>query len=454
MSEAIETNLLPGQVISFQDLVEFTDTSLWSHEYEKELAKDAKKTMHMLIPPAQRHSGFIFQYRQKREKPSKLPDYHRKMRHGMTPLIEVIVNAVKTDGRDFPQNQNALAAAATIEDANKQIRDHNDANNLDPDTGIVNYQQFAQMWLAFEEAKKNNEADAVLSIKESLKSFCQTNALPKWYALDDPKPANPKPTAPQPKPYDTETGNGADAGASVTFWGSKAITYVPSQNTEPWQYRPGYTPHGEKIEYRQRMGSGIYFVVRGPQGWRLTPSGSVGGSLARRAADAADVPWVLNAQVAYRHLYERLCQPQHSYVYDVWFVAIGQLDLEQKIRMPNMVVGFVSVIDGKPETENRVAIPRTVLDQFLGKESAEALISRHIAPHAPMPLRQALAIGYQKAGAESARLRPLTQRGKVTREQKLLEGLRNLCLDAPQEFDKLTGTLGLVRADRRLEWKN
>ncbi|KAL6230761.1 hypothetical protein BDW75DRAFT_244547 [Aspergillus navahoensis] len=448
MSEAIEANLPPNKNIVFKELVEMTDPDRWSHKYDKNLAQEAKKKIYMLVPPAERQSGFIFQHRGKRHKPSTLLDYHKKSHQGMTPLIGAIVNAIKVDGRNYINNENAKAAAATIEDANRKIKEYNDANNLALDTGVVNYIQFAQMWLAFEDAKKNNEIEAVLSIEKSMKSFCEANALPKWYPHDDPKPPKPKPSN-----YNAETRNGVEAGSFVELWGSKAIAYVPSQNTEPWEYRPGYTPRGEKIEYRQRMGSGVYFVVRGPQGWRLTPSGSVGGKLARLSADAANVQWVLNAQEASRYLHGRLCQPERTYKYDVWFVAIGQLDLERKIRVPNMIVGFVSVIDGNPETEERVAFPRTALDQFLGKDTAEALVSRHITPHGALPLRQALAIGYRNAGADSASLRPLTQRGKVTQEQKLIEGLRNLSLNSPQEFDKLTSTLGLVRADRRLEWK-
>ncbi|KAL4929409.1 uncharacterized protein BDV17DRAFT_298202 [Aspergillus undulatus] len=434
MSDAIETNLAPNTNLAFKKLVEMADPDRWSHKYDKDLAQEAKKKIHMLVPPAERQSGFIFQHREKRHKPPTLLDYHKRSHQGMTPLIEALVNAVKADGRDFINNHNAKAAAATIEDANTKIKEYNAANNLASDTGVVNYLQFCQMWLALKDAKKNNEVEAVLSIEKNLKSFCETNALPKWYPHDD----DPKPNPPKPSNHDTETRDGVRAGSYVELWGSKAIAYVPSQNTEPWEYRPGYTPHGEKIEYRQRMGAGIYFVVHGPQGWRLTPSGSVGGKLARQSAEAANIQWALNAQEASRYLYARLCQPGRTYKYDVWFVAIGQLNLERKIRVPNMIVGFVSVIDGNPETEERVAIPRTALDQFLGKDTAEAL---------------ALAIGYRNAGADSASLRPLTQRGKVTQEQRLMEGLRNLCIDSPQEFDKLMGTLGLVRADRRLEWK-
>jgi hypothetical protein len=362
--------------------------------------------------------------------------------------IQAIVDAIKSDGSAYIANKNALAAAGAIDIYNYELQKYNQANNLDPNTGVVRYIDLAQMWLAYEDAKKNNEVETAHTIEKNMALFCKNNGLPKWHPHE--KEPETKPKLPEPGLSESQT---AGFGSSVELWGSKAIAYVPSQKTEPWEYRPGYTPNGEKIEYRQRMGSSINFVVCGPQGWRLASSGSVGGKLARLSADNANIPWVHSAQEASSYLQGRLCQTSHRYKYDVWFVAIAQLDLEKKIRVPNMVVGFVSFIDGDPLTEERVAFPRIALENFLGKSAAEALISRHITSVA-VPLRQALAIGYQKAGADSTKLRPLTQGAKASREQKLIEGLRNLSVDAPEEFDKLTGTLGLVRVDRRLGWKD
>ncbi len=400
-----------------------------------------------LVSPGQRQSDFIYQHREKRDEPPTLREFHKKSHRGMTRPIKAIVSAIEVDGRDALENENAKAAAVAIQAENRKIKQYNDENSLPQDTGVVDYIKFSEMWLALVLAKKADEVETVLGIERSLKLFCNQNNLPKWYPHDDkPKPKQPRP---MPSGFDNQT----QYGSSVELWGSKAIAYVPSRNTEPWEYRPGYTPQGEKIEYRQRIGAGVHFVVHGPRGWRLTPSGSVGGKLARLSADVANVQWALSGQEASRYLCERLCQPDRTYKYDVWFVAIEQLDLERKIRVPNMIVGFISTINGDPDTEEKVAFPRTALDQFLGKDTAEALVSRHITPHRQLPLRQDLEIGYQNAGASSANLRPLTQRGKATQESKLIEGLRNLCIESPQEFEKLTGSLGLVRADRRLEWK-
>ncbi|KAL4933517.1 uncharacterized protein BDV17DRAFT_298963 [Aspergillus undulatus] len=447
LSEAIETNVPPGEDLAFSFLAKMADPNEWSQEYEKKLAQEAKIKIDTLVPPDQRQVDFLFQHREKRQKPPTLLEYHRRCHQGMTPLVKAIIDAIYVDGRNFPTNENVKAAAANILKLNNKIKKFNGKHNLVEDTGVFTYLKFAEMWLGLVEAEKSNEVEAVLRMQKNLELFCKQNSLPNWYSYDDkPKPKQPRPT---PSDFDNQT-----TGSSVELWGSKAIAYVPSRNTEPWEYRPGYTPQGEKIEYRQRMGAGVYFVVHGPQGWRLTPSGSVGGKLARRSAEAADVEWVLSGQEASRYLDDRLCQPNCTYKYDVWFVAIQQLDLEKKIRVPNMIVGFKSTINDNPDTEQKVAFPRTALDQFLGKDTVEALVSRHITPHRQLPLRQALAIGYRNAGADSASLRPLTQRGKATQELKLIDGLRNLYIQSPQEFEKLTGSLGLVRADRRLEWKS
>ncbi|KAL3428778.1 hypothetical protein BDV09DRAFT_203917 [Aspergillus tetrazonus] len=448
MREAIETNLPPGRTLPFQELYEMTHPTKWSHDYDKKLALDTRTNINRHVQPAYRQDNYIFEHQKKPNPPPTLHDYHRQVHYGMKHSIQAIIDAIKSDGRAYTENKNALAAAAAIDVYNKELEKYNQANNLDPNTGVVRYLDLAQMWLAYEDAKKNNEVETAQKIENNMALFCKNNGLPKWHPYEKEPKDKPKP--PEPGLSESKT---AGFGSSVELWGSKAIAYVPSQKTEPWEYRPGYTPNGEKIEYRQRMGSSINFVVCGPQGWRLTPSGSVGGKLARLSAENANIPWVHNAQEASSYLQGRLCQNSHRYKYDVWFVAIAQLDLDKRIRVPNMVVGFVSFIDGDPLTEERVAFPRIALENFLGRSAAEALISRHITSLA-VPLRQALAIGYQKAGAESARLRPLTHKGRVNQEEKLLEGLRNLSVESPEDFKKLTGTLGLVRADRRLEWKD
>ncbi|KAL4768003.1 hypothetical protein BDW60DRAFT_220054 [Aspergillus nidulans var. acristatus] len=460
MSEAIETNLPPGRTLPFQELLEMTNPIKWTHDYDKKLALETRTNINRHVQPAYRQDNYIFQHRAKPNTPPTLHDYHKQVHYGMKSLIQVIVDAIKSDGRAYTENTNAVTAAAAIEAYNREIQKYNKANNLATDTGVVPYMDLAQMWFAYEDAKKNNEVETARTIEKNMALFCEKYALPKWHPHEKapkPKPKR-KPKNPESGLSDsqTETRNDAEVGSSVELWGSKAIAYVPSQRTEPWEYRPGYTPRGEKIEYRQRMGaSGVNFVVRGQQGWRLTPSESAGGRLARLSAEDANIPWALNAQDASDYLQKRLWpKAGRSYKYNVWFVAIGQLDLERKIRVPNMIVGFVSTIDGDPMTEEKVAIPRTALDRFIGKDTADVLVSRHITPLGAMPLRQALAIGYQKAGADSTKLRPLTQGAKASREQKLIEGLRNLSIDAPEEFDKLTGTLGLVRVDRRLGWKD
>ncbi|KAL4744521.1 hypothetical protein BDW72DRAFT_208951 [Aspergillus terricola var. indicus] len=420
MGEAIETNLPPGQTLLFQELYDMTHPTKWSHDYDKQLALDTRTNINKHVQPAYRHDNYIFQHQEKPNPPATLHDYHRQVYYRIKHSIQAIIDAIKSDGRAYTENKNALAAAAAIDVYNKELEKYNQANNLDPNTGV-----------------KNNEVATAQKIENSMALFCKNNGLPKWHPYE--KEPKDKPRPPEPALSESKT---AGFGSSVELWGSKAIAYVPSQKTEPWEYRPGYTPNGEKIEYRQRMGSSINFVVCGPQGWRLTPSGSVGGKLARLSAENATIPWVHNAQEASSYLQGRLCQNSHRYKYDVWFVAIAQLDLEKRIRVPNMVVGF-----------ERVVFPRIALENFLGRSAAEALISRHITSLA-VSLRQALAIGYQKAGAESARLCPLTHRGRVDQEEKLLEGLRNLSVESPEEFKKLTGMLGLVRADRRLEWKD
>ncbi|KAL6232524.1 hypothetical protein BDW75DRAFT_242864 [Aspergillus navahoensis] len=43
MSEAIKTNLPPGRVLPFQELLDMTNPALWSHEYDKELALETMK---------------------------------------------------------------------------------------------------------------------------------------------------------------------------------------------------------------------------------------------------------------------------------------------------------------------------------------------------------------------------------------------------------------------------
>ncbi|KAL3428635.1 hypothetical protein BDV09DRAFT_204177 [Aspergillus tetrazonus] len=415
-----------------------THPTKWSHDYDKKLALDTRTNINKHVQPAYQNNNYIFQHQKKPNPPPTLHNYHRQVHYGMKHSIQAIINAIKSDGRAYTENKNALAAAAAIDVYNKELEKYNQANNLDPDTGVVRYLDLAQMWLAYEDAKKNNKVETAQKIENSMALFCKNNGLPKWHPYKKEPKDKPKP--PEPRLSESKTAG-------------KAIAYVPSQKTEPWEYRPGYTPNGKKIEYRQRMGSSINFVVCGPQGWRLTPSGSVGGKLARLSAENANIPWVHNTQEASSYLQGRLCQTSRRYKYDVWFVAIAQLDLEKRIRVPNMVVGFVSFIDSDPLTEERVAFPCIALENFLGRSAAEALISRHITSLA-VPLRQALVIGYQKAGAESARLRPLTHRGRVNQEEKLLEGLRNLSVESPEEFKKLTGTLGLVRADRRLEWKD
>ncbi|KAL4734129.1 hypothetical protein BDV11DRAFT_213127 [Aspergillus similis] len=427
--EPIKTNLPPGRALPFQELYKMTHPTKWLHDYDKKLALDMRTNINKHVQPAYRHDNYIFQHQEKPNPPPTLHNYHRQVYYGIKHSIQAIINAIKSNSRAYTENKNALAAAVAINVYNKKLEKYNQANNLDLNTGVVRYLDLAQMWLAYEDAKKNNKVETAQKIENSMALFCKNNGLPKWHPYEKEPKDKSKP--PEPRLSKSKT---AGFGSSVELWGSKAIAYVPLQKTEPWEYCPGYTPNGKKIKYRQCMGSSVNFIVCGPQGWRLTPSGLVGSKLAHLSAENANIPW------------GRLCQNSHRYKYDVWFMAIAQLDLEKRIRVPNIVVGFVSFIDSDPLTEEKVAFPRIALENFLGRSAAKALISRHITSLA-VPLRQALVIGYQKAGTESARLRPLTHKGRVNQEEKLLEGLRNLSVESPEEFKKLTGMLGLVRAD-------
>ncbi|KAL4755659.1 uncharacterized protein BDW70DRAFT_165253 [Aspergillus foveolatus] len=213
MSEAIETNLPPGRTLPFQELYDMTHPIKWSHDYDKKLALDTRTNINMYVQPAYRQDNYIFKHREKPNTPPTLHKYHKQVHHGMKHSIQAIIDAIKSDGRAYTENKNALAAAAAINVYTAELQKYNQANNLDPNTGVVNYIDLAQMWLAYEDAKKNNEVETAHTIEKNMALFCKNNGLPKWHPHE--KESETKPKLPEPGLSESQTAGKQNLGNIV-----------------------------------------------------------------------------------------------------------------------------------------------------------------------------------------------------------------------------------------------
>ncbi|KAL3469019.1 hypothetical protein BJX99DRAFT_265605 [Aspergillus californicus] len=406
-------NLPENKPMSIKAVYECTDPNMWDSESDKTLATKARATLNWLLPEHDRRSDTLIR---RGERQIDLQDQHREFHQRVTPVIKDLIKTIKKTKTSYLHDGRTVAAQTAVSRINHEIEKYNKDQGYPIKHGYIDFIGLAQKWLAL---VIDDQDESIRMARKSLKTFCTQNQYPREWYLDQPRqkqiPPSPTsttapttapttPTPARPKTWQTwqkqqtrhDPSN--DTGLTVKMFGEKAIAVTPGRETRIFEFTPGYTPLGEKIQYRQWVGNTLWFIVQGQHGWRRATCKSVGDKLARQAAEQENVDFVKNKAEGIVYLKDRLQALGESLVgtiaYRVWFVACSPTN-KDKVRMPQIVLGFESGDKDHQDSWQRVAILRGSLVDVIGSDMTDYLISLHTSPNGSVPLREPKSFGSQ-----------------------------------------------------------
>ncbi|KAA8642583.1 putative glutamine rich protein [Aspergillus tanneri] len=350
----------------------------------------------------------------------KLRRFHREAYKEATEYLYTIAHVIILN----PERQDVLNQAQNyLYNINSKIKELNEENRLDPDTGTIDMQGIASFWFTIKDEK---DKDTRRRARKSLSDFCRLRAYPReWWVFPPkykqpvppqsippqpvppqpvpsqsipsqsnppqsippqtvppqpvpPQSVPPQPVPPQPVPPQPTAANGQLQSVTGT---RKVIALAP--RTIKRILEPGKTSTGEKICFIQKLGENrARFVVEASDGARrLVESSAAGGLPAIEGAKQAGVRETIRGE---HDIATLRSQVRGGGIYGLNWVAVGEWDPSQK-RLPFVVAGYYYKDPG-----NEYPVSRSNLGKILSARQAERLIVEGIVGHQNMSLREAL----------------------------------------------------------------